>query len=232
MSLFSDAKRVLVVVAHPDDEVLGCGGTIARFLASGAEVHVLILGGITTSRYKGKASEESWKEKAFKGEAEKCADRLKLTSLTRCNFKDNRFDSIPLLSIIKAVEKIKAQVKPDAVMTHDFSDLNIDHRLTHQAVMTAFRPEGRHALQCIMTFETPSSTEWQDQEKVSFKPNCYVDITRYLAQKINAVKCYKSELKKSPHPRSLEGITVLAKKRGTEICLKHAEAFRIVRGVL
>lgn len=231
MNNFNGATRVLVVAAHPDDEVLGCGGAIARLLSSGKEVHVLILGGITTSRYKSSDKEESWKLKAFKNESEKCAKSLGITSLTRRNLKDNRFDSVPLIKVIKYVEGLKKKVKPDLVLTHDFSDLNIDHRIVHQAVMTAFRPSADYRSTAIASFEVPSSTECQDQEMVSFKPNSYVNITPYISKKLKALGCYKSELKKFPHPRSLKGVEVLSKKRGMEAGLNNAEAFRIIREV-
>lgn len=231
MSYFNNSARALVVAAHPDDEVLGCGGTVARLLSSGREVHLLILGGVTTSRYRNKSREESWKKEAFEGEAEKCAKLLRVTSLSRFEFKDNRFDCVPLINIIKSIEKVKAKVRPDLVLTHDFSDLNIDHRLTHQAVLTAFRPEEKYKLNAIAAFEIPSSTECQDQEMLSFRPNCYVDITSYIDKKMMAMKCYRSELKKHPHPRSLKGIEFLASKRGAEICRDYAEAFRIIREV-
>jgi LmbE family N-acetylglucosaminyl deacetylase len=224
-------KRILIVVAHPDDEVLGCGGTIAKFSAGGRKVHVLILGGVTTSRYKNKAEEENWKEKAFKGEADKTAGIFGVASLTRCNFPDNRFDTVPFLEIIKSVEKLKDRIKPDFILTHDYSDLNIDHRLTHQAVITAFRPEPGHKCAGIAAFEILSSTEFQDPDVTDFKPNCYVDIAKYMTKKIEAMKCYKSELKKFPHPRSLKGIKYLARKRGMEVCLEYAEAFRVIRMV-
>lgn len=231
MEFFKLIERSLIVVAHPDDEVLGCGGTISRLTSSGKEVHVIILGGITTSRYKEKADEETWKKEAFQDEAEKAGRILGINSLTRYEFDDNRFDSIPLLEIVKAVEKMKKQIQPELILTHDYSDLNVDHRVTHQAVMTAFRPDVGYNKFRIMTFESLSNTEYQDQAMSAFRPNSYIDITDYFHKKIEAMKCYKSELKDFPHPRSLEGIELLAKKRGIEVCLGYAEAFRIVRDV-
>jgi len=228
----NNIDKVLVVAAHPDDEVLGCGGTVARFLNEGKEVHVLILGGITTSRYKKNQKEESWKKNEYKGEAHNAATALGLTSLKCVDFDDNRFDTVPLLEIIKAVEKAKNEVKPDLILTHDFADLNVDHRLTHQAVMAAFRPDVSYNFFRIMTFEVLSNTECQDQAMSTFRPNCYIDIKDFLAKKIGAIKCYQSELRSYPHPRSLEGVESLAKKRGMEVCLEYAEAFRIVRDVL
>ncbi len=224
-------KNILVIAAHPDDEVLGCGGTIARIISLKKEAHVSILGGITTSRYKESAEKENWKKDAYKKETEAAAGVLGITSLSRADFDDNRFDSVPLLQIIKAIEKLKSKIKPDLILTHDYSDLNVDHRITHQAVMCAFRPDVGYNRFRIMTFETLSSTECQDQEMASFRPNCYIDIKEGISRKIDAMKCYKSELRKYPHARSLEGIEYLARKRGSEVCLEYAEAFRTVRDV-
>ena len=227
-----DFQRILVVVAHPDDEVLGCGATISMLVSKDKEVHLLILGGITTSRFEENTNEEAWKKEVFKEETEKAAALLGITSITRTNFDDNRFDTIPILELIKAVENVKDKIRPDLIITHDFSDLNVDHRLTHQAVMTTFRPNVEYNRFRIMTFETLSSNEWQDQAMSSFHPNCYVDITKYFIKKIEAMKCYKSEIKSYPHPRSLKGIEYLARKRGMEVCVEYAEAFRIVREIL
>lgn len=231
MNDISAFKRALVVAAHPDDEVLGCGGTICRLVSSNREVHVLLLGGVTTSRYKQNPDEESWEEESFQREAEKAAAVLGITSLTRSNFDDNRFDSVPLFEIVKAVEKLKNEIKPDLVLTHDYSDLNVDHRLTHQAALTAFRPDPKKYKFRIMAFETLSSTEWQDQAAAVFRPSCYVDISEFLSKKRAAMKCYKSELRDPPHPRSLEAIESLARKRGFEACVQAAEAFRIIREI-
>lgn len=231
MNSIQKNERVLVVAAHPDDEVLGCGGTIAMLASMGKEIYVLVLGGVTTSRYKEKQDEEFWKGEAFKDETRRATAVLDSVFLKKFGFLDNRFDTIPLLDIIKVVENVKSEVEPDLILTHDYADLNVDHKLTHQAVITAFRPDIKYNRFRIMTFEILSSTEWQDQNMITFHPNCYVDITEYIHKKIEAMRCYQSELKKYPHPRSIDGIEYLARKRGMEVCLQYAEAFRIVREV-
>jgi len=224
-------ERTLVIVAHPDDEVLGCGGTVSRLLSMGKEVHLLVLGSVTTSRYKENADEESWKKDAYNSEMEKATDFLGISSIKQADFDDNRLDTYPLLEIIKVIEGVKNRVKPDLIMTHDYTDLNVDHKITHQAVMTAFRPDIKYNKFRIMTFEILSSTECQDQAMAMFSPNCYVDITNHFSKKIGAMKCYKSEIKDYPHPRSLKGIECLARKRGMDVCVEFAEAFRVVREV-
>jgi len=225
-------KCTLVIAAHPDDEVLGCGGTIARLISNECQVHVLILGDVTTSRYQKMTGEEAWKKKEYKSEADLAAELLGVSSLIRADFPDNRFDTVPLLEIVKHIEKARERVRPDLILTHDYVDLNIDHKITHQAVVTAFRPNPNEHNLRIMAFETLSSTEWQDQAAAVFRPNCYVDISRFLPKKLAAMKCYKSELRDSPHPRSLEAIDNLAHKRGFESCVEAAEAFRIIREIL
>ncbi len=232
MNEFLGHKKALVVVAHPDDEIIGCGGTISKIISLGREVHVVILGGTTTSRHKEQIDENPKEKDVFMVETYKASEVLGISSLLHTDFDDNRFDTMALLDIIKVIERAKDKFSPDLVITHDYSDLNIDHRITHQAVLTAFRPEPEYNDICIMTFETLSSTEWQDQVMYSFIPNCYVDIAKHFSKKIDAIKCYSSELRKYPHPRSLEGIEYLARKRGMEVGLEYAEAFRIVRKVI
>jgi len=225
-------KQALVVAAHPDDEVLGCGGTIARLISNECQVHVLILGDVTTSRYQDMPGEEAWKTKEYRSETDSAAKLLGVSSLIRADFPDNRFDTVPLLEIVKHIEKARVRVRPDLILTHDYVDLNIDHQITHQAVVTAFRPNPNEHNFRIMAFEVLSSTAWQDQVAAVFRPNCYVDISRFLSKKLAAMKCYKSELRNPPHPRSLEAIDNLAQKRGFEVCVQAAEAFRIVREIL
>jgi LmbE family N-acetylglucosaminyl deacetylase len=231
MSYFDNVKNVLVIAAHPDDEVLGCGGTISKFIKNKINTHILILGSVTTSRYINDDMEQNSNVEFLLKEAENASKIMGVTSLERLNFKDNRFDSVPLIEIIKSISEVKLRIEPDLVLTHDFTDLNIDHRITHQAALTAFRPEiGKKNLK-IMTFEILSSTEWQDQAMAVFRPNTYVDICEFIDSKYKAFECYQSELNDFPHPRSIRGIEYLARKRGMEVCLEFAEAFRIVRQI-
>jgi len=218
-------KNILVVAAHPDDEVLGCGGTITRLSSAGGCVKVIILGDITSSRVSNSRVEEIYTE------SQNSAEILGVDSIDLKKLPDNRFDTVPLLDITKMIEDIGFAFQPNLVLCHDFSDLNIDHRLVHQATLTAFRPINRFPSR-IMTFETLSSSEFQDSSLSYFKPNCFVDISEYLDSKLSAMKCYKSELCEPPHPRSLEGIKTLASKRGFESSCKYAEAFRIVREII
>ena len=147
------------------------------------------------------------------------------------NFPDNQFDSVPLLKIAKCVEGVIAKVKPTIIYTHYAHDLNVDHRLACQATITACRPMPGAPTRKIFSFETLSATEWQIKDFRQFAPNHYVDISKYLKQKQSLLKIYNDEMRPYPHPRSYEGIEILAKYRGLEVGLKAAEAFVIVRSI-
>ena len=224
-------NTILVIAAHPDDEVLGCGGAIARFAVEGCEVYTLILGeGITSrdpSRDQHKRDEEI---RELKKQAENANNILGVKKVYAFNFPDNRFDSVPLLDIIKTIEKIKKDIKPDIVFTHHYGDLNIDHQITFKAVMTAFRPTKDESVKEIYSFEIPSSTEWNAPSSLTyFMPDYFVDISKTIKLKVRAMKEYKCEIREYPHPRSIESIEIKAKQRGIQVGLEAAEAFEVIR---
>ena len=224
-------KRVLVVAAHPDDETLGAGGTVAKHIASGDSVSVLILGeGIASRKERG---ENYAKEKeTLRADSRRALASLGVKDISFLDFPDNSFDTVPLLEIIKAIEKVMAEKKPEIVYTHHWGDLNIDHRRTFDAVLTACRPPGS-TVKKILCFEVLSSTEWTAQTaENAFMPNLYVDITNTLEKKISALKEYRSEIRPYPHPRSPEGAEILAKMRGIIVGKRAAEAFHIVREII
>ena len=222
-------NRILVIAAHPDDEVLGCGGTIAKYVKSGSKVFCLLLGKGKSSRRKSNLEKE---QALLRKEAQRSVKILGISKIFFENFPDQRYDKVPLLKIIKAIEKIKEEIKPDIVFTHHFGDLNKDHRITYEAVMTAFRPLPGETAREIYSFEIPSSTEWGfPKRKTYFVPNVFVDISNTFYRKINALKSYKIEIRKFPHPRSSEGVKILAQKRGMEVGLNYAEAFELIRGI-
>ncbi|MBU0981263.1 PIG-L family deacetylase, partial [Patescibacteria group bacterium] len=142
---------------------------------------------------------------------------------------DNAFDSIPLLDIVKTIEEIKKETRPYMIFTHSDTDLNIDHQLTHKAVLTATRPQPQETVTEIYAFEVLSSTEWNFP--VTFSPDTFIDITQTLPKKLDAMAAYASELRDYPHPRSLEGIRTQAKHRGLQVALSAAEAFKTIRKV-
>lgn len=225
-------KRILIVVAHPDDEILGCGGTMARHSSRGDDVFVVILGEGVTSRDEKRDREKRVKEIADLRRHVEVANQIVGTKKTFLfDFPDNRFDSVPLLDIVKVVEGIKKEIEPDIVYTQHRGDLNIDHRITFQAVLTAFRPLKGERAKEIYAFEVPSSTEWAFGRENYFIPNLFVDIEDTMDKKIKAMRAYSNEIREFPHPRSEAALEALARNRGTMVGLECVEAFEIIRQV-
>jgi LmbE family N-acetylglucosaminyl deacetylase len=224
------SKRILIVAAHPDDEVLGCFGTVARLIQEGYEAYTLILGEGKTSRDEKRQVDNKRNEIAvLNNEIRNANNVIGIKKVFIESFPDNRFDSIDLLDIIKVVSKVKSEVKPDIIFTHYEHDLNIDHQITYKAVVTATRPMQDECVKDIYSFEILSSTEWN--YPVSFSPDIYYDISNTLDLKIKAMKEYISELCEYPHPRSLEGIELNAKYQGMRVGKKAVEAFKCVRSI-
>lgn len=218
-------KTVLVVAAHADDEVLGCGGTIARHVQEGDAVHLVLMADGVHSR---RGSSES--DLARRIEASKRAQSiLGVSSSQSLELPDNKMDSVPLLETVQKLEPIIQEIQPSIVYTHHHGDLNIDHRLTHVAVMTACRPVPGSSVREIYGFEVLSSTEWATQQSSPFLPDCFVDITHHLRTKLNALEVYAEEMRASPHSRSMAHVEVLARHRGYSIGVDAAEAFEVYR---
>ncbi|WP_151900709.1 PIG-L deacetylase family protein [Sulfurimonas hydrogeniphila] len=223
-------KKILIIAAHPDDEVLGCFGTVARLIKEGYEAYTLILGEGKTSRDKKREIENKKNELwVLNSEIKKANSIIGIKKVFVESFPDNRFDSVDLLDIVKVVSKVKENIKPDIIFTHYENDLNIDHRITYQTVITATRPMEEESVKEIYSFEVLSSTEWN--YPLSFSPDTFYDISTTLSLKIEAMKAYDSELCKYPHPRSLEGIELNAKHRGMRIGKEYVEAFKCVRNI-
>lgn len=223
-------KKYLVIAAHPDDEVLGCGGTIARLTGEGHDVYVAILGEGITSRYDKREQTDQGIIKELQDRSRQVSKLLGVKELCLHDLPDNRFDTIPLLDIIKTVEELINRFQPQVVYTHHGGDLNIDHVITHRAVMTATRPVENCPVKEIYSFEVPSSTEWAfGQFQPSFQPNVFVDISAMLETKIQAMQIYESEARPFPHPRSTEALQALAKRWGSAVSVDAAEAFELVR---
>jgi len=223
-------KVLLVIAAHPDDEVLGCGATVAKYVDLGFAANILILGEGVTSRYQDREKADFSKVKSLQREAQLAAKVLGVKRLFLENLPDNRFDSVPLLDIIKKIEKIKNIIKPDIVFTHHGLDLNIDHQITCRATVTAFRP-CRGNTQHIYGFEIPDFKGWGAFRGSAFIPDYFVDVHGYLDKKLQALKFYASELKKYPHPRSLKIVKSLAEYRGSFCARKQAEAFNTLLSI-
>jgi LmbE family N-acetylglucosaminyl deacetylase len=220
-------NRVLVIVAHPDDEVLGAGGTIARHAANGDEVHVAFLTDGVSAR--GHEAEKAQRRDAAAREVASILGTLPPRFLA---FPDNRLDGVQLLDIVQAIERIVTETSPLVVYTHHAGDLNIDHRICQRAVLTACRPLPNSTVRRIYAMEVASSTEWMPpQETTAFVPTRFVDISLTWEKKSRALKAYAEEMRPFPHPRSHQSIEALARWRGASAGLHAAEAFVTIRDI-
>lgn len=220
-------RRVLVVAAHADDEVLGCGGTIAKWAATGSEISVAFLAdGVRSRRNSGAEAEIATRQNAA---ASACAILGgKIAGFG--SFPDNSMDTVPLLDVVQHVERLIAEVRPDTVLTHHAGDVNVDHRRIHEAMIAACRPQTGHTVRTLLFFEVASSTEWQVPGSApQFAPNWYEDISATLDKKLAALEAYSAELRPWPHPRSRKGVEALAHWRGATAGFEAAEAFVLGR---
>jgi LmbE family N-acetylglucosaminyl deacetylase len=223
---------VLVVAAHPDDEILGCGGTMARLASDGHEVRIAILVEGMSSRHARREDTDQQQLRHLHSRAQQAAEKVGAKELVLCKLPDNRLDTVPLLDVVKLVEELVTRLRPEVIYTHHPGDLNVDHGVVHRAVLTATRPVAGQCVKEIYAFEVPSSTEWAFQElQPVFRPNVFVDITDSLATKIDALACYDTEMRKFPHPRSPEALRAIAARWGSVAGLYAAEAFELVRSV-
>ena len=207
-------SKILVIAAHLDDEVLGCGGTIAKLVDRGNEVSVMFF-------TKGRATENLFDM------SKKAGIVLGINRAMNHSFTDQMLDTIPLLDIIACIDNMITEVQPNTIFTHSNCDLNQDHRIVHQAALTAARPKPGCSVTGMYAFEVPSSTDWSFE--YSFHPTVFVDISKTFDQKMEALKCYTSEVSSFPHPRSPEAIKALAMYRGSMVGVRAAEAFQLIR---
>src|SRR5580693_951531 len=225
-------SSVLVVAAHPDDEILGCGGTMARLAREGHEVRAAILAEGMSSRYAHREDVDPRQLQKLHTRAQQAADKVGAKEVVLSKLPDNRLDTVPLLEVVKLVEELVARFRPEAIYTHHPGDLNVDHGVVHRAVLTATRPLAGQCVSEIYAFEVPSSTEWAFQRlEPSFRPSVFVDITETLEMKIEALACYDTEVRKFPHPRSPEALRAIAARWGSVAGLPAAEAFELIRSV-
>lgn len=230
---FLNGNNVLVIVAHPDDEALGCGGTIAKLVAQGCNVHIAFMTDGESSRGEQDSTLVD-KIKRRKVSALQASKILGAQIVYFGEFPDNQMDTVPLLEIAKKVEQVIRNIKPVTIITHHYGDVNIDHKLTYEAVTIASRPQANNNyLKTVLCFETPSSTEWSmSGGRDVFIPNIFVDISDTIDQKIHALNEYSSEMHQSPHPRSVKGVESLACWRGATIGVASAEAYYLGRHIL
>jgi LmbE family N-acetylglucosaminyl deacetylase len=224
-------QTTLVIAAHPDDEVLGCGGTLARIAREGRAVHVLLLADGELSRFPtSEGATDPAALAARSAAATHACEILGCTSVEVLTLPDNRMDTLDLLDVVRHIESAVERHRPSCVLTHHSSDVNVDHRIVHDAVIAACRPQPSHPVRELLFFEVPSSTEWRPPGSgLPFNPNWFVDISRTLEKKLEALRAYQAELRVFPHPRSLQGVSALARWRGASVGVEAAEAFVLGR---
>jgi LmbE family N-acetylglucosaminyl deacetylase len=222
---------VLAVAAHPDDEILGCGGTLARHVDAGDEVTVVLLAEGVTSRDSNRDSEAKANQISSLREVARAANlKVGVTDLHFVGLADNRMDSYNLIDVVKKIEAFKDQINPNIVYTHFPHDLNVDHQITSKAVLTAFRPQPKEFLNLLAFFEVASSTEWAWQSPSnSFSPTMCVNIESTIDKKIMALREYLPEMRAWPHSRSIESIAHLTGWRGCSNGFKSGESFVVAR---
>lgn len=219
-------ERVLVVAAHPDDEALGCGGTMARHALAGDGVDVVFLADGVFSRTT--ADLDTRRDSARKA----CAI-LGANVPTFFEFPDQKLETVGFLEIVQAIEPVIAQLQPTVIYTHHGGDLNLDHRIVHQAVMTALRPMPASTYRAIYAFEVASSTEWASSAiGEGFRPDHFVDINATIDRKFEALQAYAQEMRDFPHARSYEALRALAVVRGAGVGLSSVEAFVTLRSIV
>jgi len=230
---FYKGQKILVIAAHPDDEVLGCGGTIARAISVGAEVAVQFLGEGVSARFPFGQYDSPEFHNQTKIRIIGAKRALSVLGIIDYEFGDRlcgQFDKYPLISIVKDIERKLEKYSPNIVLTHNPSEVNIDHRLTYEAVETACRPTRDFIPDEIYTFEVPCSGSWTFESV--FKPNVFVDVGQYWDKKLEAWSCYEGEARPFPFPRSVEGLKTIAQYRGLMSNIRMAEAFRLVRKIV
>ena len=218
--------RVLVIAAHPDDELLGLGATVARHAEDGDEVTAVIVSEGATSRY------EEGAAGTLRDAARAAARTLGVGDLRFLGMRDQYLDAGPILEVTRPIEKVVSEVRPEVVYTHHWGDLNRDHRVVSEAAMVACRPVGDGAPRRLYCFETPSSSEWSSTDvSLAFVPNVFVDATGTIEKKLAAMACYATEVRPAPHPRALESLRARAQYWGQIVGKAYAEAFVLVREI-
>lgn len=225
-------KKILVVAAHPDDEILGCGGTIAKYVKQGHKIKTIILTRGVSSRFKNDSYKINKLQKKLNNASKLANKAIGVKDLKFFDLPDNQFDQTSLLSLVKIIEKEIKIFKPCTIFTHYINDLNIDHQYTSKAVITAARPHSKSLVREILFFEINSSTDYQiNSNGFQFQPNLFIDISKTIKQKKGALKAYNAEMMSYPNSRSIKSVINRNLALGNSVGLEAAEAFQIVRKI-
>jgi LmbE family N-acetylglucosaminyl deacetylase len=224
-------KRILICVAHTDDETIGCGGAIAHHVKNKDKVYCIFMTDGVGARHSKTKDNLIYLRKKNSLLASKILGFKWLWDYCG-NFPDNGMDKVKLLEVVKKIEKAKKKIKPHIIYTHNPYDLNVDHRIVAEATLTAFRPQAKEIWEKILAFEIPSSTDYAYfRNSKNFHPNYFLNIQRYWKKKKQALFAYKGEIKKFPNSRSVKGIEILSKFRGLQNGLSQAEAFQSLKEI-
>ena len=225
-------KKILIIAAHPDDEVLGMGGTIAKLVMDGKEVDLLIVTDGSSSQYRDSDNLQEIIE-GKKQETRRCADILGIKNIYYGGLPDMKLDAIPHIEVNHAIERTIDLVKPDTVFTHFWGDVNCDHQNVYKSTMVAVRPVLGQVVKELYCYRVPSSTEWTpNKADTMYMPNVFIDISEVTSVKYEAFACYSTELRDYPHPRSVQYLKETDKAAGLRVGLLAAEEFVLLRQLL
>ncbi len=224
--------KVLVIAAHPDDEVYGMGGTIAKLSEQGHQVYVLIITDGCTSQYR---NSENINDIIYKKQRETriANEILGVKEVFFCDLPDMHLNEVPHVTVNEKIEAIIKSIKPEEVYTHFYGDVNLDHQIVYKSTLVATRPIPNQSVKRLYAYSVPSSTEWTPHSPgTSFLPNVFSDIKNYINIKEMAIKAYETEVRNYPHPRSCESVKALDLAVGLQCGLESCESFVLLRSLV